>query len=119
MKPDKPGNEARRDRLYAAARDAIADFRFDDDVASVFPDMIERSVPGYATVIGMTTVLAERFARDGSNLYDLGCSLGASSYGMAQGIAGRRCRVVAVDNSTAMIARLTERLERSPPPAFA
>src|SRR5690606_7204340 len=59
------------DRLYAQARDAVAPFRFDEDVVRVFPDMIRRSVPGYATVVAMTGVVAARHAQPGSALYDL------------------------------------------------
>ena len=40
--------------------------------------MINRSVPGYATVVGMTGTLAAQHARPGSQIYDLGCSWGAS-----------------------------------------
>jgi tRNA (cmo5U34)-methyltransferase len=74
------------DRLYAQARDAVAPFRFDEDVVRVFPDMIRRSVPGYATVVAMTGVVAARHAQAGSALYDLGCSLGASMIDQARAL---------------------------------
>ena len=64
-----------RDTLYA---DTLADpglFTFDQAVVGVFPDMIQRSVPGYATVIAMTGLLAARHARPGTRIYDLGLSL--------------------------------------------
>ena len=105
-----------RDTIYATPREAIDRFAFDDNVASVFPDMIQRSVPGYSTIIAMTGVLADRYAIKGSRCYDLGCSLGASSFAMAQHLADRQCRIVAVDNSEAMLSRLTERLGDSPVP---
>jgi tRNA (cmo5U34)-methyltransferase len=98
-----------RDTIYA---DNYADpiaapgpFSFDDSVARVFPDMIKRSVPGYTTIVSMTGLLAGRFATPGSRLYDLGCSLGASSLAMRQNIHHQDCRIVAVDNSPAMLAR--------------
>lgn len=104
------------DRLFATSGGDVAGFRFDESVAAVFSDMIERSVPGYETVIGMTGVLASRFAENGSRLYDLGCSLGAGALSMARAVAKRECRIVAVDNSPAMIRRLAGRLEDAPPP---
>ena len=98
------------DNIYASPREAIDRFAFDDTVASVFPDMIQRSVPGYSTIVAMTGVLADRYATPGSRCYDLGCSLGASTFAMAQYLNGRDCRIVAVDNSQAMLSRLVERL---------
>ncbi|WP_372809570.1 carboxy-S-adenosyl-L-methionine synthase CmoA [Litorivivens sp.] len=99
-----------RDTIYSTPRTAIDRFAFDDTVASVFPDMIQRSVPGYSTIVAMTGVLADRYAKPGTRCYDLGCSLGASSFAMAQYLNDRDCRIVAVDNSQAMLTRLSERL---------
>ena len=72
MTPDK-------DAIYATPRERIEAFRFDDSVASVFPDMIARSVPGYGLTLEMIAVAARRYALPDSNCYDLGCSLGAST----------------------------------------
>lgn len=80
-------------------------FSFDESVARVFPDMIKRSVPGYSTIVSMTGLLAGRYATEGSVLFDLGCSLGASSLAMRQNIRQQDCRIVAVDNSAAMLER--------------
>ncbi|HUH36762.1 MAG TPA: carboxy-S-adenosyl-L-methionine synthase CmoA [Spongiibacteraceae bacterium] len=103
-----------RDTLYHQPLDAIAGFRFDEQVARVFPDMIQRSVPGYSTIIAMTGVLAERYARPGSHCYDLGCSLGASTLAMRQQLAGRDCRIIAVDNSPAMLERCRALVDSDP-----
>ncbi|MFE8072161.1 carboxy-S-adenosyl-L-methionine synthase CmoA [Marinobacteraceae bacterium S3BR75-40.1] len=93
------------DRIYADAQGAVDQFRFDEAVARVFPDMIRRSVPGYTTIIPMTGVIAARYAQAGSNLYDLGCSLGATTLAMRHAVSQPDCRIVAVDNSAAMIER--------------
>jgi len=98
------------DTLYADALNRIADFRFDERVADVFDDMIERSVPGYRSIIAQTETLTERYARPGTNLYDLGCSLGASALAMLRGLRADGCRVVAVDSSAAMIERCRKNL---------
>jgi tRNA (cmo5U34)-methyltransferase len=41
----------------------------------------------------------------GSNCYDLGCSLGAAALAIRQGVGERPCRIIAVDNSLAMLQR--------------
>lgn len=92
-----------RDKIYASPQLDIAGFRFDQAVASVFPDMIKRSVPGYETMIAMTGTLAERYVQPNSRCYDLGCSLGASSIAMRHHIAHGNCNIVGVDNSADML----------------
>ncbi len=92
-----------RDKIYATPQLDIAGFRFDQAVASVFPDMIKRSVPGYETIIAMTGTLAERYVQPNSRCYDLGCSLGASSIAMRHHIQQPGCEIIAVDNSEDML----------------
>jgi len=100
-----------KDRIYATPQSNISGFVFDGKVAEVFSDMIRRSVPGYGTVINMTGVLANQYVTEHSNCYDLGCSLGASSLAIQQGIQVPGCRIFAVDNSRAMLNRAAERLK--------
>jgi len=94
-----------RDTLYADPLSEAGLFTFDDSVARVFPDMIKRSVPGYPTIIAMTGLLAGKYASAGSNLYDLGCSLGASTLAMRQNIRQVDCHIIGVDNSNSMLQR--------------
>ena len=96
------------DKIYSEYRERVADFVFDESVASVFDDMIRRSVPGYATVIAMTKVFAEQYVQAGTVCYDLGCSLGASTLAMRKGVVQAGCRIVAVDNSESMVGRCRE-----------
>ncbi len=100
----------KQDAIYASALDEIIDFRFDERVVEVFPDMIQRSVPGYATMISSIGVLAARYAQANSHCYDLGCSLGAVTFAMRQNIRQPGCDIIAVDNSQAMIDRGQELL---------
>ena len=102
-----------KDRLFRSPRQAVSDFVFDERVARVFPDMISRSVPGYGLNVALTSLLAGRYARDGSRLYDLGCSLGAVTQAMRTTVRAKRTRIVAVDNSAAMIDRLQADLAAS------
>ncbi len=94
----------KKDTLYTEAQ-PLLDFVFDDKVAAVFTDMINRSVPGYAAIISMIGVLAERHVEADSNCYDLGCSLGAATLAMRHNITEKNCQIIAVDNSAAMLLR--------------
>ncbi|MEZ5530088.1 MAG: carboxy-S-adenosyl-L-methionine synthase CmoA [Porticoccaceae bacterium] len=105
-----------KDNIYAEPQLTIAGFRFDRAVASVFPDMIKRSVPGYETIIAMTGTLAERYAQPGSRCYDLGCSLGASTIAMRHHIPHDDCQIIAVDNSQAMLEQCRQVLAQDDGP---
>ncbi len=97
------GSDSARDRVYADDLDAAGPFRFDERVAGVFANMIERSVPGYETVLRTVGLIAAHHAQPDSACYDLGCSLGAVSEVLRPALTGKACRIVAVDNSPAML----------------
>ena len=40
-----------KDTIFSAPIEKLGDFTFDENVAEVFPDMIQRSVPGYSNII--------------------------------------------------------------------
>jgi tRNA (cmo5U34)-methyltransferase len=107
-----------KDTLYASEQQHIVDFAFDERVAAVFPDMIRRSVPGYGDIIALLGLFAERYALTRSNLYDLGCSLGAATLSLRRRITTADCRIIAVDNSAAMVERCRENIaaDLSPTP---
>lgn len=95
-----------KDRIFDSDISKMGDFVFDDRVVSVFPDMINRSVPGYGLIVPMIGMLARRYAQKGTNLYDLGCSLGAVSIAMRGAVRADGVRILAVDNSEGMIRQL-------------
>ena len=101
-----------KDKLYNEYREKIADFAFDENVAAVFDDMIRRSIPGYATIIGMTKVFAEHYVLPNSNCYDLGCSSGTSSLAMRNGIDKLGCKIYAIDNSEPMLDQCKNNIEK-------
>ncbi len=103
--------QSSKDSLYANPIGEISAFKFDETVVDVFPDMIQRSVPGYSTIISAIGLLADRFCRENSVCYDLGCSLGAATLAMSRQITAKNCRIVAVDNSEAMIERFRQNLQ--------
>lgn len=99
-----------KDNIYASQQ-AVKDFTFDERVVEVFPDMIQRSVPGYATIVSTIGKLAGQYAQNNSNLYDLGSSLGAVTLSMRRNIDKQNCQIIAVDNSAAMVERCKLHLE--------
>lgn len=100
-----------QDKIYSLPQNPVSNFQFDEKVAAVFPDMIKRSVPGYATIISMISVFAREFAQKESLCYDLGCSLGAATLALRHGIHQPECSIVAIDNSAAMIQRCKQHLD--------
>ncbi|MEG3128177.1 carboxy-S-adenosyl-L-methionine synthase CmoA [Pantoea cypripedii] len=100
-----------RDTLFSAPIDKLGDWTFDERVAEVFPDMIQRSVPGYSNIISMIGMLAERFVQPNSKVYDLGCSLGAATLSVRRNIHVPGCEIIAVDNSPAMVERCRRHID--------
>jgi tRNA (cmo5U34)-methyltransferase len=72
--PLKLAIDAGPDKVFAAPKDRVDDFSFNKEVAAVFDDMLDRSVPFYQEIQRMVAELAVDFAQPGTNLYDLGCS---------------------------------------------
>ena len=96
------------DRIYADENTGNEPFRFDEGVARVFPDMLERSIPGYAASLEAIGSLSARFVQAHTRCFDLGCSLGAATLAMRQGMRVPGCTIVAIDDSAAMIERCRE-----------
>ncbi len=102
----------KKDRLFATRKEPVPAFEFNDAVASVFSDMLERSVPMYRESITRQAELALDFYRNGTRIYDLGCSHG--NFGMLAGkcFGDRPFSMVGVDSSAPMIEKYRQRLER-------
>ncbi|MDG6334379.1 carboxy-S-adenosyl-L-methionine synthase CmoA [Glaesserella parasuis] len=100
-----------KDTLFSAPIEKLGDFTFDESVAEVFPDMIQRSVPGYSNIITAIGMLASRFVTDQSNVYDLGCSRGAGILSIRRNVEKAGVRIIGVDNSEPMVERCRRHLE--------
>ena len=94
-----------KDTLFSAPIEKLGDFTFDESVAEVFPDMIQRSVPGYSNIITAIGMLAERFVTANSHVYDLGCSRGAATFSARRHINQPNVKIIGVDNSQPMVER--------------
>jgi tRNA (cmo5U34)-methyltransferase len=103
-----------KDTLYKDRRDRVAPFAFTTEVAAVFDDMLERSVPGYSELIRRQAQLSRRYLQPQSSLYDLGCSHGNLGMRLLEHPPAIPFTIRAVDNAPAMLARYRCRLERRP-----
>jgi len=93
------------DQIYSKKINRIVDFAFNEQVAEVFADMLERSVPAYRQLIAMLGVFAESYYQKDSYCYDLGCSLGAASIAVANRLQSHEFNILAIDNSESMVRR--------------
>lgn len=99
-----------RDQVFATPKDAIGDFKFNTEVASVFDDMVTRSVPFYVEMQRMIGELAVEYVQDGTNVYDLGCSTGTTMLLLDEKLPPS-ARFIGIDNSDEMIAKCRDKLK--------
>ena len=79
-------------------------FEFDEEVASVFDDMLDRSVPFYKEMLRLTTSFALNSLKDNDIVYDLGCST-ASTLIELNRKSTFDLNLIGIDNSQAMLDR--------------
>jgi tRNA (cmo5U34)-methyltransferase len=101
---------AGKDQVFKEKQPEIADFTFGEKVASVFDDMLDRSVPQYAEIQRMIVEMAKDFAVPGTHLYDLGCSTGTTLVNLHQQL-DPGIRFIGIDNSEEMLKRCRKKLD--------
>jgi len=99
-----------KDELFRSEREAIGDFVFGKDVADVFDDMLNRSVPFYLEMQRMIVEMARDFSVDGTNIYDLGCSTGTTLNNL-NSVLGDKVRYIGVDSSKEMLEKCSNNLK--------
>ena len=86
-------------------------FEFNERVAEVFDDMLERSVPLYRECQELTVKWCKRLAKPNTSIYDLGCSTGSLLLPLARSIPDvPGLHLIGVDNSKAMLDKAREKL---------
>ncbi|CAI2718656.1 carboxy-S-adenosyl-L-methionine synthase CmoA [Nitrospina watsonii] len=101
----------KRDDLFARD-DAPEKFEFNESVARVFDNMLERSVPFYKECQQMVVALVEATAQPGTRVYDLGCSTGTLIREMARAVPPESdIRFIGLDNSDAMLKKARRKLK--------
>ena len=102
---------ATTDKVFATPRPRVDDFTFNNEVAAVFDDMVDRSVPFYQEIQRMVAELATDFAQPGTNLYDLGCATCTSFLRIDQVMpADAGVRFVGIDDSSEMLDKARAKL---------
>ncbi len=101
-----------KDRIFAEQMKTVSPFEFDKNVAGVFNDMLNRSVPLYKESIKYQAMLALRFYRQGTRIYDLGCSNGNLGLMIMDRFKTKQFSMVAIDSSWPMIEKYKARLKQ-------
>lgn len=101
-----------KDTLFLDPGRRTGSFDFDEAVAEVFDDMLERSVPFYLEIQSMIADLVDRLAPDRGLIYDLGCSTGTTLALIDGRLRERRFELVGVDSSPSMLVRADEHLRK-------
>ena len=92
-----------RDQIFTDQQRPLTDFSFNEETASVFEDMLERSVPFYTEMQRLLAELAADFAEDGTAVYDVGCSTGTTL--LALDALPQDVTLIGLDSSPAMLQR--------------
>jgi len=79
-------------------------FEFDEEVASVFDDMLNRSIPYYKQMQNLTIDFALNFLEENDKVYDLGCSTASTLIELSKHCK-KKLELVGIDNSQAMLDR--------------
>jgi len=93
-----------KDEVFKLHYSKPSDFKFTQTVASVFDDMVNRSVPFYEEIQRMVAELAADHAMEHTNVYDLGCSTGTTLIGMDETVK-QNVSFVGVDDSQPMLEK--------------
>jgi tRNA (cmo5U34)-methyltransferase len=96
------------DKLFEEQFQQVKSFAFDQQVTDVFADMIKRSVPGYESILKSIAMFCMQYAQQDSNIYDLGCSLGAVAMTAAMATEDINCHIIGSDTSQPMINKCRE-----------
>ena len=98
------------DRLFSDHDPGTGEFSFDENVARVFDDMINRSIPLYADVQRSIPMLVQQLDHDPIRIVDLGCSTGTSLIHLARSLPQHNLELIGVDNSQPMLSKCVEKL---------
>jgi tRNA (cmo5U34)-methyltransferase len=83
-------------------------FEFDEEVASVFDDMLNRSVPFYKEMQRLSIDFACNFLSENDKVYDLGCSTASTLIELSKHCS-HNLKLIGIDNSSAMLNRAAKK----------
>ena len=85
-------------------------FQFDENVASVFDDMLNRSVPFYNENIDLIVQIIEKYIQENEQILDLGCSTASLLLTIEKKI-NKKLKLTGFDNSKAMLEQAEKKLQ--------
>jgi tRNA (cmo5U34)-methyltransferase len=100
------------DKVFNEEIKNASDFKFGTTVVNVFDDMVNRSVPFYGEMQRMIAELAADRAKEGSYVYDLGCSTGTTMIGMNT-LVPQTIEFIGVDDSPQMLEKCDAKLKEA------
>ncbi|MEA1967295.1 MAG: carboxy-S-adenosyl-L-methionine synthase CmoA [Thermodesulfobacteriota bacterium] len=102
----------KKDQIFAEKKDSVSPFEFNKEVASVFDDMLIRSVPLYHESIKQQSRLCCDFFQKNTEIYDLGCSNGNLGIMICKNFKEKPFSMTGVDTSSPMIEKYRTRLKK-------
>ena len=102
----------KKDSIFINSMKRPGDFEFNAEVAEVFDDMLERSIPFYLEQQAMIIDLCKKLWVPGTNVYDLGCSTATTLIGLGRELPPSAC-FVGYDNSLPMLERARRNVEEN------
>ncbi len=85
-------------------------FEFDEEVAAVFDDMLQRSVPFYGEAQKITEFFVLKGLENGGLIYDLGCSTASLLLSIHRKLK-TKATLIGLDNSEAMLEQARKKSE--------
>ena len=99
-----------KDEVFKGEIEKASDFKFGANVANVFDDMVNRSVPFYEEMQRMIAELCANHFQENASIYDLGCSTGTTMIHMNPFIP-EHIQFVGIDDSPDMLEKCRTKLE--------
>ncbi|HWV32175.1 MULTISPECIES: carboxy-S-adenosyl-L-methionine synthase CmoA [Dyadobacter] len=100
------------DQVFRDEITKVSDFKFGTTVVNVFDDMVSRSVPYYNEMQRMLAEIAADHVKEGTFVYDLGCSTGTTLIGLDQLIPSD-IRFIGIDESQEMLDKCDVKLKEA------
>jgi len=99
-----------KDKIFHK-EDNIKQFEFDESVASVFDDMLLRSVPFYEEVMKLSISILHNELDDGDVVVDLGSSTASFLLALENSLENKNIRFIGIDNAKAMIEQAQKKAQ--------
>ncbi|MFP4333432.1 MAG: carboxy-S-adenosyl-L-methionine synthase CmoA [Campylobacterales bacterium] len=94
------------DRVFEKPLESL--FCFDAEVASVFDDMLERSVPFYKHSLDLSLQFLDRNLKEEDRVYDLGSSTGTMLLALEK-FSPKKLELIGLDSSDAMVEKASQK----------